>query len=154
MKKIVIAYVPGLHEGYLRFFKKHNNADGLYVLGRDIIKGFRPLVKDIRAMDPEMVKTAIESFKIFPIVDILENGNLSPAIFSVESVVMPDEGECREFAGSRMPSVKVVFDPVFLRWDMGQTLAHNEPVADGTVSKKEFDVWAMGLAAGYSEKSS
>lgn len=154
MAKIIIAYVPGLHEGYLRFFKKHSDADVLYILGRNLTDDFRPLVKDIRALDPELSKKAVESWNIFKKIEILNQINVLPLVSRESLIVMPDESESREFAGKNLSCFNVVFDPVFLRWDKSQSITQNEPKADRVISEEEFDLWAMALASSEAGKSS
>src|SRR3989344_8284349 len=129
MTKIIIAYVPGLHEGYLRFFTKRQDADFLYILGRSITKDFRPLVKDIRALDPGLIQKAIESWAIFSHIRILDYSNLESITSRSDIVVMPDEEECRELAKSKLSGINVRFEPVFLRWDKSQSISKDAPMA-------------------------
>ena len=72
MRKIVIAYVPVLHEGYRKFFLSHKDAETLYIFGDDVIEKFDHLAKEIRALQPELLKSAIESWRIFKKVEILD----------------------------------------------------------------------------------
>ena len=76
MKKAVMAYVPVLHEGYRQFFEKHCGDADLYILGEEIISQFSHLAKEIRQLDPELIKTAIESWGIVQEVKILDQKGL------------------------------------------------------------------------------
>ena len=51
MNKIILAYIPVLHQGYWQFFKKHaDEVETLAVFGQELIDQFNPLTKDIRAL--------------------------------------------------------------------------------------------------------
>lgn len=52
--KIVIAYIPVVHQGYLDFISKVQ-PDALYILGEEFYRNFRPIEKDIRKLKPETV---------------------------------------------------------------------------------------------------
>ena len=56
MKTFVVAYVPVLHQGYKNFLEKYKDADEIFVWGKDIISEHDYLAKEIRALDPELVK--------------------------------------------------------------------------------------------------
>ena len=72
MKPALILYVPVLHAGYLKLFKKYRGkVDTLYLLGEDIVGEFSPIHKEIRALDPDSAAHLIESLKIFRSVILL-----------------------------------------------------------------------------------
>ena len=60
-KKIIIAYIPVLHKGYLELIERHRDADALFIFGDEITKDYYQLSKEIRALDPKLIKKAIES---------------------------------------------------------------------------------------------
>src|SRR4029078_9012401 len=90
MKKVLIAYIPVLHEGYRRLFVSHKDAT-LYILGTDLISEFTYLSKEIRQLDPELVKKSVQSWKIFPRVEILNKKKLESLSKEKVKVVMPNE---------------------------------------------------------------
>src|SRR5437870_457788 len=69
--KVLVCYIPVLHDGYLQLFKKHPDARRLYIFGHDVIAEFSHLDRDIRRIEPEFVKKAVEAWNIFESVEIL-----------------------------------------------------------------------------------
>jgi|SRR5581483_1660849 len=136
MKKAVIAYVPVLHEGYRRLFEKHTDAT-LYILGESLIKKYDYLAKEIRQLDPKLVKKAVESWKIFKKVGILEEEDV--ASLEAEEIIMPDEDVCKDLAEKYFKVKKVTFDPIFLRWDKHKSMEEKPVNADQKISRETFD---------------
>ncbi len=140
-KKIIIAYVPVLHEGYLRFFNKHRDAKELFLIGTDISKNYRQLTKDLRAIDPLKMKKAIDSLGIFNEVRVIGEVNLKKLgeLSSNVEFVMPDEDVMQDLADKYLLNAKVNFDSIFLRWDKHKSFDGQPVNADQEVSIKSFD---------------
>ena len=136
-KKVVVAFVPVLHEGYRRFFEKHADAEALYIFGKDLVgKEFPHLQKEIRALEPQLMKRLIESLSIFKKVEILN----SPEELSDDiEIVMPDEEVSRELAEKYWQNQKRTFDAVFLRWDKHKSMEEKPVETDQKISIDEFD---------------
>ena len=109
--KVVIAYIPVLHEGYRKFLDKHADADVVYVFGESLIKKFDYLAKEIRQLSPELIQKAIESWGIVKKVSVLEEDDISEV--KAEEIIMPDEDVCKSLAEESFKDKKVVFDTVF-----------------------------------------
>lgn len=137
MKKVIIAYVPVLHEGYRKFFDKHQEAETLFIFGETLIKKYDYLAKEIRQLSPELVKKSIESWGIFEEVKILEEKDL--AGLEGEEIIMPNEDVCQSLAEEVFKNKKVIFDTVFLRWDKHKSMEERPVEADQKISKDEFD---------------
>lgn len=139
MSKAVIAYVPVLHEGYRRFFEKHSDADEVFIFGKGSIGEFDWLAKEIRALSPELVKSALESWGFTKKVSILEPSE-APKVFSgFDSVLMPDEDVCRTFAEKYANGKEISFDKVFLRWDRHNSSIGKSLPIDQKISIEAFD---------------
>lgn len=148
MEKIVVAYIPVLHEGYKLFLEKHSNARSLYIFGNDIIGKFDYLSKEIRALKPLDVQKAVQSWDIIKEVVILEKQNIHE--LSGAEIIMPDEDVCRLFAEETLKGEFVAFDPVFLRWDRTNTKREKKVGPEKVITENEF----MNSAFTQSEKSS
>lgn len=135
MEKAIVAYVPVLHEGYRAFFAKHAEIKTLYLLGNTVIERFRPLVKDIRRLDPALMKKAIETLGFFERVEVVEDLKNIPAPI----LIMPDEDVSRDLAVEFFKDKEVIFDPIFLRWHRDNSVAEQSVLADQEISEKEFD---------------
>jgi dCMP deaminase len=61
MSDVAMAYVPVLHEGYRRFLDAHAREKPFYVIGPSLHADYRPLAKDVRALDAELVARAVDA---------------------------------------------------------------------------------------------
>ncbi len=155
MEKIIIAYVPVLHQGYRKFFEKHaSEVKKMHLFSSEIINQFSHLAKDIRALPPGLVKQAIKGWNIFEFVSIVDSEILEFIRTSRKfEIIMPDEDECREVAAKYLNGCKIEFDNVFLRWDKTKSLAVNEVKFDRNVSIKELEGEIMKCAIKESGKA-
>jgi dCMP deaminase len=153
MKKIVIAYVPVLHAGYKQFFEKHNDKE-LFILGKEVISEFSHLEKEIRQLDPELVKEAVESWKVFENVQILDQKLLKEIAQEKCQIWMPREDVMLSLWQKYFPKHEIFLDPIFLRWDKHNTVIENDISPDIKISSAEFDKKMMAAAENEAEKSS
>jgi len=152
-RKIIVAYVPVLHEGYRRFFDKHKDADALYVLGTDITKEFVPLVKDIRALDPKLVVDSIRAWNVFKEIEVIGSGELKGLASEKGILIMPDEDVMHELQAKYFPKARIEFDSIFLRWDKHKATEGKPVEADQTISKDAKDQEIIALLKKETEKS-
>jgi dCMP deaminase len=151
--KVLVVYVPVIHEGYRRFFEKHaREASHLYILGKEITKDFRSLEKDINALPPEIIKKFIETLGLFDVVTILDQ-KLLGELKGLE-LIMPDEDVSRALAETHFKNNKIEWDSIFLRWDKHKTMAENPVSADQKISKAKFDQEVISKLQVEAEKSS
>ena len=154
-RKVIIAFVPVLHEGYRRFFEKHKDAEILYIFGKDLIeKEFPYLQKEIRALEPEVMKVAIDSLKIFKEIKILDLSELERLQQEDLEILSPDEDVSRELAEKYSSDKKVAFDKVFLRWDKHKSMEEKPVETDQRISVEEFDRKIISDLRMEAEKSS
>ncbi len=156
MKKIIVAYVPVLHDGYRKFFEHHSDVEVLYIFGNTLIKKYDYLSKEIRQLSPDLVKRAVESWGIFKKVEVLEEEALG--LLEDVEIIMPDEDVCKslaqEYFGKENSKQKVTFDNVFLRWDKHKSMEERPVNADQSISREEFDKEIIQKLKGEAEKSS
>jgi dCMP deaminase len=127
----VVAYVPVLHEGYRRFLESHGRDRPMYVVGPELYADYRPLAKDIRCLDAELVAAALRSWGICSEVHVL-NAELAQELGARgASITMPAEDVSYQLAERFFGRCPVQFDTVFLRWDKTKTaqLLRPQPVA-------------------------
>lgn len=153
MEKIIIAYVPVLHEGYRKFFELHKDAK-LYVLGKEIISEFTYLSKEIRELDPGLIKKSIESWGLVPAVEVLTRDILNKIVSEKLTLIMPDEDIMHELKDKYFPNKEVVFDSVFLRWDKHKSMEEKPVNADQKISRSDFDKEIISKLKVEAEKSS
>ncbi len=153
MKTYLVLYIPVLHQGYLNLFKKYGaRVDGIFILGKGLVKEHTYLEKEIRALDdPGIIKRMIEATGYFREVKILG----IRAIFALKKcrVITANEQLTRRFAATYLRGTKVLYDSSFLRWDEGH-LAAQTLVHPAKISKNHFDRKMIKAAYEESELSS
>lgn len=153
MKKVLLAYVPVLHEGYRQFFVRYPLVNILHLFGEALIEKFDPLRKDIRALKPHLVKKAIEGWGIFKGIHIADESSLELLNQSRACIVMPDEDVSHEVARQYLTDCRVEFFRAFLRWDSKRSLAQVEVPCDEVIQADEFVTSVMNLALKEAQKS-
>jgi dCMP deaminase len=154
MKTIVIAYVPVLHDGYRQFFAKHKEADVVYVFGPEIIKKFDYLAKEIRALDPELIRQALHAWGISNDVVVLNEKNLQELSSGKFKIVTPNEDVARELIKEYFPKHTVEYDAVFLRWDKHKAMEERPVEIDQKISRAKFDRELIGILKTEAQRSS
>ncbi len=151
MSKVVIAYIPALHRGYLDFFKK--NPEQLFILGSDFVLEYPRMERDIRALTADEIQRALKSFVLIE-PKILTKKTLNQ-LDSVTEVVMPDEDISRQFAEQYLQGKMVNYISTFLRWDGHNAQKKDTPVnPDRVISTLELDQEIMKQAFAEANKSS
>ncbi len=149
MSKIIVAYIPVIHEGYRMFFENHQEADILYLFGKDFISEHYYLEKDLRALPPELIKKSLEGWGIFSKIEILSKENMQN--LSGADIIMPDEDIGHDFAEKYLSEkTSVSYDPMFLRWEKVNLRREKKVGVKKVITENEF----MNMAFKQSEKSS
>ena len=151
MTTVVVAYVPVLHDGYRRFLERHGRGKPLFLIGPELYEDYRPLAKDIRALDPGLAAAAIGAWGICSAVEVLDAAGAARLGAEGGLIVLPDEDVSHRVADRWFPRSPVLWDSVFLRWDKTKTVRLMEPAAARTVSAEEA---ADELAATAEERAS
>ncbi len=156
MKKIIIAFVPVLHEGYRRFLASHHTADTIFILGSDVVALFPHLAKEIRMLSPELIKQSLQAWpEITCSVEILSLDQLTAMKEGKLAITMPDEDIMRQLAQEYFSSQSVIsFDSVFLRWDKHNTVIERPVSPDIVISTDDFDKKMILVAQTEAEQSS
>lgn len=152
-KKAIIAYIPVLHAGYKKFFKENSDYKNLYIIGPEIIKTFRPIQKDVRALDQNSTKSAVSAWKIFETIEIIDHEDLKQIDKLSTHIIMPDEDISHELVEKYLRKSKVIFSPIFLRWDRKSSNAKDPVLANVTISKDALDKEFLSAAYKESQKS-
>ncbi len=149
-KKVITAYVPVIHRGYLHFLEANSDAAELYVFGPQLIKKVDYLRKDLRALTPAKAVKSLEAITRFSVVAELSPAGLKKLDQPNVEIIMPDEDISREIAKD-IKKAKVTFYPIFLRWDR-----HNvdQPDESAEVSRRQADQKLMRQAAKAADSSS
>lgn len=148
---VIISFVPALHAGYIKFFKKYPEI--LYILDSDFVADFHRLERDLRQIDSVDMKSAIESLGIFKKVEILHIADIKNLKINGE-VIMPDEEISHELQERYFKDLPVRFDSAFLRWEKQISLTETIVPPDRIISTDDFDREIISIATEESKKSS
>jgi dCMP deaminase len=131
MSEVAIAYIPVLHEGYRRFVEAHASGVGgrLYLIGPELYSDYRPLAKDIRCLDAELVATSIRAWGICSQVEVLDERGAARLASESPTLTLPDEDVSHQLVERWFSRCPVRYDTVFLRWDKTRSARMLVPVA-------------------------
>lgn len=127
MTEAVVAYVPVLHEGYRRFLEEHGRGRPLYLIGPELYVDYRPLAKDVRALDAPLVAQAIAAWGICSAVEVLDVAGAERLAAGSPSLVLPSEDVSFQVVERFFARCPVRYDTVFLRWDKTRTVQMLRP---------------------------
>jgi dCMP deaminase len=142
--KAIVCYIPVLHEGYHRLFDNHPEVKELFIFGKDVIAEYEHLVKDIRKLDPELVKKSIEAWGRFESVRLLDEQAIKE--LQGTTLVVSDDDLTEALIAKYFPNNQIEKDTIFLRWGIKKSIAPTEVVSDITISEDEFDKKMIELA--------
>lgn len=146
MTQVVVAYVPVLHEGYRRFLEAHGRDRRLFVVGPDLYEDYRPLAKDIRRLDAELIASSIDAWGLCAEVSVLDAEAARRLAEAAPEIVLPAEDVSYQIVERFFSRCPVRFDPVFLRWDKSRTVQMLAPRAVHEVPADEMVADLAGAA--------
>lgn len=153
MNKILVCYIPVLHNGYYRFFGKYKGMQLNILDPESLFADFPYLKKEIRALDANLAKKAIEGWGIFKTIKVINLEKLKN-LTNKNNLIMPNDDISRMLSCKYLKHVPVIFESVFLRWDRDNTVATLEVDSDLKISLEEFDKKIMKKLSIEKEKSS
>ena len=126
--KVVVAYIPVLHRGYMDFLKESGVKD-IFLLEASDVPDLTRFVREIRALHFEETAKILECFgynvrRFSRAVGTLEK--------STEDVVlvMPDEDISRVVYARHFEGAEVTFVTTFLRWDWSRSVGFTPAIPD------------------------
>lgn len=153
-KKVIVAYVPVLHQGYRTLLENNPSFHSLYILNDDILAAFRSVQKDLRRLKPQLVRQSLTSWNLLDEIVVADATVLRRLNKQDVSVLMPDEDISHELAESLFPLATVEYAPIFLRWDRANSNSRDPVSADEEINEDELTKIFFDLAEGESRKSS
>jgi dCMP deaminase len=120
--EVLVAYIPVLHEGYVRFLESHGRRRPLFLIGPELYADYRPLAKDIRCLDAELVATAIAAWGICSNVAVLDEQGAARLAEESPRITLPDEDVSHQVVERFFARCEVRYDSVFLRWDKSRSV--------------------------------
>lgn len=144
--KAIIAYIPALHKRYIDFFNL-SPGEKIFVIGKDMLKEFPRIERDLRALDPQDAASLLAG--LGRDADVADEEKIK----AITDAVMPDDELSHWFAEKYLSGKQIEFVPVFLRWDRVISQKEFEVPPDRIISKEEFDKEVMRQAVEISKKS-
>lgn len=138
MSGTVVAYIPVLHEGYRRLLEAHATGGRCYVPDRQLYVDYRPLAKDIRALDPERVVAALRGLGICETVSLLNEEGARALAAEGGEIVLPAEDVSYQLVEQFFARSPVRFDAAFLRWDKTRTVQLLRPTPARRIDGEEL----------------
>ena len=151
--KVVVLYMPVIHQGYLNFLSKYQDAAKWYVLSSELLKQDDTIRKDIRALPTAQVVAFLRVFDPQKMVQIINEEEFIALGTSSELIVMPDEELTRKLTEKYWPNTHVHFDTTFLRWDSKKAMAAEGAKPDNVIKMNAFMQKIFGVAYKAAEKS-
>lgn len=143
MVEPILLYIPGVHDGYFRFFSRHEASDTLLIVGSELARSNSTFHAEIREVDPQILKTMFLSIGRFTNVEVVSEENIQG--FETTRLVTAREEVSRRIAEKYFPNSDLVVDDYFLRYDAG-SVKSIQPVCHDSVSSDPFDFEMMDLA--------
>lgn len=129
MTEVAVAYIPVLHEGYRRFLDAHVAGRRLFLIGPALYADYRPLAKDIRCLDPELVAVSIRAWGICSEVEVLDEQSAERLAAEGPTLTLPAEDVSYQVVERYFSRCPVRYDTVFLRWDKSRSAQLSPPAA-------------------------
>ncbi|MEI6850735.1 MAG: deaminase [Candidatus Saccharibacteria bacterium] len=126
-EELFAGYIPVIQDGYKKAFDRHPDAT-IGVFGQDILCDFDYLRKDIRALEPEIVRQALIGMGRSAI--ILSKDTLEEAL--KKPIIMPKDDLTRIIKAEN-PDADITEEPIFLRWDRDNSSEKNDIIPDRIV---------------------
>lgn len=152
MNRIIVAYVPVIHQGYLRFFN-HFAGVPIFLLTKELTDHFRSLQKDIRALSPSQIETMLHALLPKREVMMADRAVLEALNQQEVEIIMPDEEVSRAVAAEHLEGRAITWHSVWLRWDRAKSTTDQEIEAHEVVSRSELDQHWLAAAAALKDKS-
>jgi dCMP deaminase len=152
VSKVIVAYVPALHAGYISFLNLYPGVP-VFILGKSFIDAYPRLNRDIRALEPVQAASALEALGYK--VHVIEMDNLE-SLEEFKVIILPDEDVSRDFAKKYLKdedNKDIELQNIFLRWDGVFSNKENEVSPERIVSVDMLDKEFMELAVTEGKRS-
>jgi dCMP deaminase len=150
---VIISYIPVLHEGYRRLLEHHPEASKLYIIPRELTPELTHLIKDIRALEPKLIKQSLEGWKLPYPVEILDRSVLKQLSLNQTPIIAPQEEITQHLIDTHLSKNPIVFDTIFLRWDAKQVTQQKAVVPDFVLNPQTAEEKLMAQAYSQAGKS-
>lgn len=119
MKTVIIAYIPVIHQGYLKFFDKYPDVPILVLDPASFPDLKYPYKRDIRALSPSVIVKSLQAIYYQKrAIGLFQGEPKEETLAYYDQFIFPDE-DISKIIAEKFPKEKVKFeDAIRLRWDM------------------------------------
>jgi len=148
MNKILIAYIPVLHKGYVDLLEQ--GFSEIHLMQEDLVRdlGVDYIIRkdSIRSLPFDLVISAIRSWNLGDVYHL--NLPQTKKIQSFDSgvntqITLPDEDISRDFVEKYLSGKNVVFSPIFLRWHRDNVSEERQAQTHKTILLSGFEKSVM-----------
>ncbi len=135
-KRVVVAYIPVLHRGYMDFLAE-SRAQKIFLLEASDVPELPRFAREIRALRFDEASAFLKVLGL----EAYRFGDYFHTIMNSEyELYMPSEDITRAVHAKYFQDKQVVFSDTFLRWDWGNSVAYSvTPEADRTIRKGSLE---------------
>ncbi len=149
-RKIIVCYVPVLHAGYLDFFRRHEDAEVIFLISEGVLLTLPSELKYLQKKDalraiPTSQMATLLRLAVAPSVKILHSENDCRYDGEVE-VVAPDEDVTRAVVAKFFPNLRTRFESVFLRWHRNNVTEEKEVQPNRSIDVSHFEEEVLRMA--------
>lgn len=141
MKPKIIVYLPVIHQGYLKLFKKCKNAD-IFIANQSLIdfidQEFDYLRKEIRSLTPQQAEISLKALLPGRQVSLIGANDLMMLDSTDQNIILPKEDIFIWIANNYLTKSKVTYEKTFLRWNKNNTIKNNTVKSKNKKSSKSF----------------
>ena len=152
MKRILILYVPVIHQGYLNLLYSFIGSE-VYLLGEEVARKLDCYRYEIRAISPDAIRAMLLGIKGLKIHIILDGEKFRNDLPDGVEIFSSNDSTTREFNSLFLTGREIKYLNSFLAWDRAKIAALNPVEYDCEISTAEFDREVMHLAETESERS-
>jgi len=153
MQTALVAYIPVLHDGYLKLIKRHKEISDIYVLSDEIVAESSGLHQEIRALTANEAKSALSATFPKKTIRVLNKVGISQLKKDYQKFVIPNDFISQQFANDYLDEKMIINDTAFLRWDERNVYSDSSVHYD-RISKQKEDRANIELASQAAQNSS
>lgn len=157
VNKILIAYIPVLHKGYLNLLQQ--GFSEIHLMQEDLVENLGIdyiLRKDsIRSLPCNLAISAIRSWNLMSDIyhlNLPQAKKIQSKIVDVQ-ITLPDEDISRDFADKYLVGKDVAFSSIFLRWHRDNVAEEKQAQSYKTISLSDFEKNIMQQVFAEADKS-
>jgi len=154
-KKVLVAFFPVLHDGYIALLKKED-WETVYWFPENILENwerYENLKRDLRWSDLAQIPSVISVAGIVATIKKITEEEIAVLQNFDGDICMPDEDVSRWFAETYIPDVAIQYEHIYLRADFSHVTKKDFVDPDAIITNEELHKEFMSKAQELKDKS-